>query len=108
MNPLELLATQPTFEDLRGHALILSVGLNTAFAQIQEGLGDRQFMAQTVALTDGRYMLGADLLSEIHPEGGLYHLGFEAIPPELLAQVEVIPMADALALLPVIDMEDIT
>jgi hypothetical protein len=95
----ELLATNPSLETLRGYALVLSPELNTAFNAIQAGLGERQFEAQTRELTDGRFMLGADLLSEIG-SGGMYYVGFAAIPSELLDLVEVLPIAEALALLP--------
>lgn len=102
MNIPNLLAASPTLDDLRGYALILSAELSATFAQVQVGLGQRQFTAQARKLTDGRFMLGADLLSEIH-EGGLYHEGFAVIPPELLGLVEVVAMAEVLPLLPVIE-----
>lgn len=51
-------------------------------------------------LTDGRYMLGADLLTEIGP-GGLYSEGFGQLPQEALPLVQVVPLTDALALRPV-------
>ena len=44
-------------------------------------------------------MLGADLLSEIEP-GGLYHDGFQLLPPALFTAVDVIAWDDAVALIP--------
>lgn len=101
MNLSELLPQAPGMTDaeLKELALILSPELNAALGEIQNGLGPRRHMAISVPLTDGNYMLRADLLTEIHP-GGLYHAAFEAIPAELLPAVQVIPWADAVALLP--------
>jgi hypothetical protein len=51
-------------------------------------------------LTDGRLMLSADVLTEVMP-GGLLHAMWEAADQKVLAQaVEVMPWADAVALLP--------
>ena len=50
-------------------------------------------------LTDGRYMIGADLLTEIAP-GRLYAAMFAIVPPEAWAVSVAMPMADARALLP--------
>jgi hypothetical protein len=97
----ELLPLAPGMTDaeLKDYALILSPELATALAQIQAALGERRHMAIPVLLTTGDFLLRADLLTEIHP-GGLYHAGFAAIPTNLLPSVQVIPWADALALLP--------
>lgn len=37
--------------------------------------------------------------------GGLYVEGFGQLPPEVFPSVEVLPMADALALRPVVELE---
>ena len=49
-------------------------------------------------------MLCADLLTETGP-GGLYAQGFAHLPAELFAQVQILPMADAIALIPQPDPE---
>lgn len=99
MNLTQLLATAPDLTILRGLALILTPELHATLVVVQEALPDRAFKAQPVELTDGNFMLCADLLSEIGP-GGLYAEGFGQLPPAALPLVEVMPMADALALLP--------
>jgi hypothetical protein len=43
--------------------------------------------------------LATDLLTETGP-GGLYAQGFAHLPAELFAQVQILPMADAIALIP--------
>ena len=105
MNLAELLATNPDLTTLRGLALVLSPALHETLADVQDVLpADRQFRASDRLLTDGRFMLNADLLTEIGP-GGLYHDGFGQLQPAAFVHVEVIPMAEAVALLPV---EEIT
>lgn len=57
-----------------------------------------QFIAKGVLLTDGRYLLTADILSECPL--GLYRVGFGKLDPSRFSEIEVMPIADALALLP--------
>jgi hypothetical protein len=101
MNLAELLPQSDGMTDaeLKGHALILSPELVAILEGVQDTLGSRQHIAQPTPLSDGTFMLCADLLSEIGP-GGLYHKGFAAIPPQHLAAVQVVPWAEAVALLP--------
>jgi hypothetical protein len=99
MNLLELISTNPDLATLRGLALILTPELQSTLVDVQEQLGPRQHQVATVLLTDGRFMLGADLLTEIG-ETGLYSAGFGQLPPEVLPLVDVMPMAEALALRP--------
>lgn len=104
MNLPELLQAQPDLATLRGLALILSTELNATLEEVQAQLPSRTCVAQASPLTDGRFMLGADLLSEIGP-GGLYHDGFSQLPQEFLPLVEVLSMAEALALRPEPEVE---
>jgi hypothetical protein len=56
--------------------------------------------ALPVALIDGRLMLTADILTATEP-GGYLHAMWEAADKAILfPAVEVVPVADALALLP--------
>jgi hypothetical protein len=67
---------------------------------------DLRHVASPVDLVDGRKMLCANLLTEVGP-GGMYATGFGFLPTELFPLVEVIPMSDAIALLPQPDPEEI-
>ena len=58
-----------------------------------------QFIAKGVALTDGRFLLTADILSEV--PSGLYRIGFSKLDPSRFSEIEIMPISDALALLPV-------
>lgn len=100
------LITQPVnYETAKELAIILAPEQAAQLAAIQQEHGNPRHVAAPVDLVDGRKMLCADLLTETGP-GGLYSQGFAHLPAELFPAVEVIPMAEALALLPQPDPED--
>jgi proline dehydrogenase len=100
---LPQLATM-TDADAKGYALVFGAELYAVLQAAQQARLDAQHRAAPVQLTDARWMLCADLLLEIGP-GGLYADGFALLPEELFTQVDVMPWADALALLPAPSME---
>lgn len=94
------LITQPvSYETARDLAIILTPDQAATLGAIQAQYGNPRHVAAPVPLADGRLMLCADLLTETGP-GGLYAQGFAHLPAELFPQVAVIPMADAIALIP--------
>ncbi len=99
------LINQPvSYETARDLAIILAPDQAATLGAIQQQYGNPRHVAAPVPLVDGRLMLCADLLTETGP-GGLYAQGFAHLPAELFAQVAVIPMADAIALIPQPDPE---
>ena len=94
------LITQPvSYKTARHLAIVLTPDQAATLGAIQAQYGDPRHVAAPVPLTDGRLMLCADLLTETGP-GGLYAQGFAHLPAELFPQVAVIPMADAIAIIP--------
>ena len=94
------LITQPvSYETAKELAIILTLDQAVTLGAIQQQYGNPRHVAAPVPLTDGRLMLCADLLTETGP-GGLYAQGFAHLPAELFPQVQIIPMADAIALIP--------
>ena len=99
------LITQPlSYETARDLAIILTPDQAATLGAIQEQYGNPQHIAAPMPLVDGRLMLCADLLTETST-GGLYAQGFAHLPAELFAQVQILPMADAIALIPQTDPE---
>ena len=99
------LIQQPvSYESAKELAIILTADQAATLGAIQAQYGDPRHVAAPVPLTDGRLMLCADLLTEVGP-GGLYAQGFTHLPAELFPQVAVVPMADAIALIPQPDPE---
>ena len=98
MTLADIISQPVSYESARELAIILSPEQAAQLAAIQAEHGNPKHVASPVALTDGRLMLCADLLTETGP-GGLYAQGFAHLPAELFPAVEVIPMTDAIELL---------
>lgn len=97
--------TQPIdLATARTLALVFDAELAQTLQTVQQTYGDPRHVPAPTLLTDGRYMLCADLLTEIGAHG-LYAPGFSHLPQELFASVSVIPMAEAVALLPQPDLQ---
>jgi hypothetical protein len=86
--------------DARGLALVFTPQLAARLAELHGEHGSPNCVPVPRTLTDGRLMLCADVLTEIEP-GGLLHAMWQAADQAVLgASVEVMPWADAVALLP--------
>jgi len=82
------------------HALVFHVALAQRLAEVQGQHGDPRHVPSPRRLTDGRYMLTADILTECVP-GGLVYGGFSQLDAARFDEIEVMPLAEAVALLPV-------
>ena len=86
--------------DAKALALVFTPQLAGRLAQLHAEHGSTNCVPMPRTLTDGRLMLSADVLTEIAP-GGLLHAMWQAADQAVLgASVEVLPWADAVALLP--------
>ena len=81
------------------HALVFDAALAQRLADVQSQHGDPRHVPAPRQLTDGRWMLTADVLTECVP-GGLIYGGFSHLDAGRFDEIEVVPIADALALLP--------
>jgi hypothetical protein len=88
-----------TYEWGVAHALLFDVALAQRLAEVQGQHGDPRHVPSPRRLTDGRFMLTADILTECLP-GGLVYGGFSQLDAGRFDEIEVVPLADALALLP--------
>lgn len=97
-NVAELLAYLPLpYDYARQWGLVFGADLADRLAEVQaENLS--QHYARPTLLANGRYFMGGDLLSEVPT--GLYASGFSRLNPSRFDEIEVLPLADALALLP--------
>lgn len=88
------------YADARGLALVFTTQLAGRLAQLHAEHGSPNCVPAPRLLTDGRQMLSADVLTEIEPGGLLHAMWAAADQSVLLPSVEVLPWADAVALLP--------
>ena len=89
-----------TYEWGRQHALLFTPQLAARLAELHAQYGRPDCIAMPVSLTDGRLMLSADILTAIEPGGWLHEMWEHADKAVLLPAVEVVPIADAIALMP--------
>jgi hypothetical protein len=89
-----------SYAEARQYALVFTPQLAGRLAELHAAYGTTNCVPFPSLLTDGRLMLSADVLTEVMP-GGLLHAMWEAADKAVLGQaVEVIPWADAVAMLP--------
>ena len=89
-----------SYADAQGYALVFTPQLAARLAELHAIHGSPKCVPMPRTLTDGRLMLSADVLTEVHP-GGMLHAMWEAADRAVLnAAVEVMPWAEAVALLP--------
>lgn len=89
-----------SYEDAKGFALVFTPALAGRLAELHRLHGSPSCVPMPRQLTDGRLMLSADILTEVMPGGLLADMWAAADKAVLLPSVEVIPWADAVALLP--------
>ncbi len=88
------------YEDAKALALVFTPQLAARLAELHAEHGSPNCVPMPRTMADGRLMLSADVLTEIEP-GGLLHAMWAAADQQVLGQaVEVLPWADAVALLP--------
>ncbi len=88
-----------SYQDARQLALLFDAALAQRLAEVQAQHGDPRHVPAPRTLTDGRWMLTADILTECIP-GGLVYGGFSQLDAGRFDEIEVVPLAEALALLP--------
>lgn len=84
----------------RAHCLAFTPQLAARLAELHALHGSSNLVLMPRTLTDGRLMLGADVLAEVMPGGLLRAMWQAADQSVLLPSVEVITRAEAIALLP--------
>ena len=101
MTLTDLLSQAATLTDAeaKGYALVFDQAAYDVLIAAQEQQPNAQHRVGPVQLTDGRWMLCADLLTEIGPKG-LYAEGFKLLSADLFDQVEVIDWVEAVKLIP--------
>ena len=92
--------------DAKALALVFSPQLAVRLAEMHAEHGNTNCVPMPRQLIDGRLMLCGDVLTEVGEGGLLNGMWAAADQSVLLPSVEVIPWADALALLPPESVEE--
>lgn len=87
------------YAECKDLALVYPYEVAALWYTTQEQHGDPRHVGVGRQLTDGRWMMSGDVLSELYP-GGILGWACEYLTPEIMAQIEVVPMSEAVALLP--------
>ncbi len=87
------------YADCKDLALVYPYEVAVTLYGVQKEHGDPRHVPAGRQLTDGRWMLCGDVLSEVG-EGGILAQAFAFMTPEIMAHVEVVPMSEATDLLP--------
>jgi hypothetical protein len=104
MNLVDVFFPEGPPDDLRQWGLVMPQSVRDSLIQKQDEANITLHRVNPVALTNGDWALNADVLSEAR-EGGLFcHV--ELLNPDNIAQVQVMPWADVLALLPEPEIDD--
>ena len=86
-------------ENLKEYGLVFSEPTKLLLDEAQNSLPNRQHQVQPIQLTNGDWLLCADILSEIG-ESGIYRQWFLALPQEHFNEVEIVNWNETVALLP--------
>jgi hypothetical protein len=89
-----------SYADAKALALVFTPALAGRLAELHAEHGSPNCVPMPRVLTDGRLILCGDILTEVMPGGLLAGMWAAADQAVLLPNVEVIPWADAVALLP--------
>lgn len=95
-----------SYEQASGLALVFAPELAVRLAQLHKEYGNSNCVPSPRLLSDGRFMLCADILTEVASGGLLYPMWEQANKTVLLANVQVVPMSEVLPLLVNPDPED--
>jgi hypothetical protein len=98
MTILDLAAAD--IDTLRAYALVFDAALAGVLTERWMAYGSNNCCPVPRTLTDGRYMLAADILTETRPGGLLQAMWENSNQAAIAAGVTVMPWADAVALLP--------
>lgn len=87
------------YSECKTLALVYPYEVAVIWYTLQQEHGDPRHVGVGLQLTDGRWIMDGSVLSEIYP-GGILGWASEYLTPEVMAQIEVVPMAEVAALLP--------
>jgi hypothetical protein len=98
MNLIDFFFPDGAPDDLKAFGLVMPEAVRDSLIAVQDAAGNPRHRLSPVALTDGRWALNADVLTEARPDGLFGPV--TALNPDNVALVQVLPWDDVLTLLP--------
>lgn len=99
---IEILFPDGVPDNLKAYGLVMPEAVRSSLILLQNEHGSARHRLSPVALTDGRWALNADILTEVYPSGLFGDANL--INEDKVRLVQVLPWADVEALLPVSDL----
>lgn len=91
------LALPMSYAECKDLALVYPYGVALTLYTTQQEHGDPRHVVTGQPLNDGRYMIAGEMLSEVGP-GGLFSWIAAYMTPEIMGQIEVVPMSEVAGL----------
>jgi len=85
-------------EECQPLALVYPYEVAVVLYDTQREHGDPRHVVYGQALTDGRYMVAGEMLTEVG-DGGLFAWIRDYLTPEIMSQIQVVPMGEVAGLL---------
>lgn len=85
------------YDECKDLALVYPYEVAVLWYTIQQEHGDPRHVGMGWPLTDGRWMMYGDSLSELST-GGIFGWACEYLTPEIMSQIEVVPMSEVAGL----------
>ena len=98
MTLIELLSAD--INTLRQYALVFEDTLAQSLTIKWQEHGSTNCVPSPILLTNGKHMLSADILSEVHPGGLLYNMWINSDLNAIAAGTEIMSWEDAITLIP--------
>lgn len=93
------------YADCADMAVVMDQAGADAINAAQASHGTTTYVVEPRPLTDGRWFVCGDLLSEVGP-GGLWAASWAAVNVAAISQATIVPMSDVVSLLPEIVLPD--
>ena len=90
------------YEECKGFALVYSYETAVQLYETQLAHGDPRHVAVGLPMPDGRWFMWGEILSAVG-EGGILAWAGEYLTPEVMSQVELLPMSEVAGLVEVPD-----
>lgn len=88
-----------SYESVQGRWLVFEAALAQRLLEVHEQYGNPHHIPNPIPLSDGRFALNADILTECVP-GGIMYGGFSHLDSSRFSEIEVVLASEIASLVP--------